>query len=433
VDREKLPALDTTRVVNDGATYVAPRSTTEQAIVSIWEDLIGVKPIGATDDFFALGGHSLLSVQLLARIREHHGVDIPLRALFEEPTVEGLSRRVEIMQSGRELRDPITSEDDLSRDVILDPAIRPIESGNVHPGTDDPVLLTGATGFVGAFLLRELLLRTNADVHCLVRAATDADARNRLERALVAYGISEDRFAQRIVPVRGDLALPRFGLAEAEFDALASRVSTIYHNGAEVHFVYPYEKLRAPNVLGTLEVIRLACLKKTKPIHYVSTVAVFAGKNSSRENTIREDDEPTQVGRNESGYAQSKYVAEKLVVEARNRGVPVSIYRPAWVSGHSVSGASTTGDLFNRVLKSCVQLKCAPLVDFSLDFVPVDYVASALVRLSLQEKQWNKTFHLVGRQRISWLEAIGSLQRAGFAMSAVAYHCLLQRYPFQIH
>jgi hypothetical protein len=91
IDRRALPAPDTSR--RDLApAYVAPRTATEAVIAGIWAEVLDLDQVGVLDDFFALGGHSLLSTRIVVRIREAFGVSIPLHQIFGDPTVAGLSR-----------------------------------------------------------------------------------------------------------------------------------------------------------------------------------------------------------------------------------------------------------------------------------------------------------------------------------------------------
>jgi acyl carrier protein len=94
VDRAALPEPEDAHA--DGATtWIGPKTETEREIASLWEDTLGVRQAGMDDDFFAMGGHSLLAVQLLHRIRQHFRTEIPLAALFEERTLGKLARRVD--------------------------------------------------------------------------------------------------------------------------------------------------------------------------------------------------------------------------------------------------------------------------------------------------------------------------------------------------
>jgi amino acid adenylation domain-containing protein len=91
----ELPAVRASAAAGAEERFVAPRTQTEELLAAVFCQLFGLPAVGAFDDFFALGGHSLLATQVVARVRRQLGVELPIRALFEEPTVEGLARRIE--------------------------------------------------------------------------------------------------------------------------------------------------------------------------------------------------------------------------------------------------------------------------------------------------------------------------------------------------
>ena len=329
----------------------------------------------------------------------------PLGEESEDPTVAGAG-----------VLTPVNVAD-LSADVILDPVIR-ADGPAVVAETPSRMLLTGATGFLGAFLLQELLERTAADIYCLVRASTPAEGMARLRRNLERYALWDERVSARIVPVLGDLAEPALGLDAGTFDDLAERMDAIYHNGAHVNLILPYSELKASNVGGTHEVLRLASRSRTKPVHFVSSVAVFPFDGGN----VRREDDPLDHGEGLiGGYAQSKWVAEQLVALARSRGIPVTVYRPGTIAGHSDSGIFSSDSYLNNLIRGCIELGSAPDVDASVDMVPVDYVARAIVALSQRPESLSKVFHLANPHPIPMNGLIDFMQTFGYNVRRVPY------------
>ena len=283
------------------------------------------------------------------------------------------------------------------------------------------VLVTGATGFLGAFLLDELLRATTAEIHCLVRARSPAAGLQRLRDTLEMYALWDDRLAERIVPVIGDLGQSCFGLDEHEFAALADRIDGVYHNGALVNFLYPYASLRAANVLGTQEAIRLACHGRLKPLHYVSTLAVVNTAQLDANGRVREDAALGPIDGVDSGYVQTKWAAEHLVLAARARGLPVSIYRPSRIMGHSVTGASNHDDFMMRMIVGSIQLGSAPSIDKEENLAPVDFMAQAIVRLSLQRDAVGRIYHVMNPQPTRFDTVIEAIQQAGYPVQVVPF------------
>ncbi|RKH14792.1 amino acid adenylation domain-containing protein [Corallococcus sp. CA053C] len=147
VDRKALPAPDFS---SDASEYIAPRTPTEERLAGLWQRLLNARRVGASDNFFDLGGHSLLATQAISRIREAFGVELPLRGLFDAPTVEGLACLIDAALEGRgvpapsrrregpALSLPILPLEEIAARELARP--RPVEprddTASVHPLTD---------------------------------------------------------------------------------------------------------------------------------------------------------------------------------------------------------------------------------------------------------------------------------------------------------
>ncbi|GGK02264.1 non-ribosomal peptide synthetase [Streptomyces camponoticapitis] len=414
----------------------APRTATQERIAHLWSALLGLGPVGVHDDFFTLGGDSLLATRLVLALREELAVQVPLRSVFTSPTVAGLAALVDDAEErARDERPPTVGVSSvggevpagLGGDIRLAPDI--VAAADVRTVVPDPehILLTGATGFLGAFLLRELLRQTDATVHCLVRGSDQPSAEKRLCSAVDAYGLNDPSSEHRVSVIPGDLALPGLGLPAADFDRLARTVDVVYHAGAAVNLVFSYEQLRAANVHGTQEILRLAALHRTVPVHHISTVGVYGGGAAGGDEgpgrpvrSIRPEDPTGPPAALEHGYTQSKWAAEQLVEAARDRGLPISVYRPTRIAGESTTGVCQTGDFMWLLLKGCVQAGVAPSgVDTAFDLVPVDYVSAAVVALSRQPRSAGRTFHLAGERPLRMDTAVTRLRALGHAVEDV--------------
>ena len=310
---------------------------------------------------------------------------------------------------------------DLSAQAVLDPSIR-VQAVPAEPEIEPAqIFLTGATGFLGAFLLHELLQNTGADIHCLVRCANAEEGRARIERNLRSYVDGNGHRSARIIPIPGDLSKPLLGLSERRFRMLADRIDCIYHSAAWVNWIYPYDRLKPTNVLGTQEVLRLACQADAAPVHFVSTISVFPMFNDAGSTIIYEGDSLNHGGVLYGGYTQSKWVAEKLVTMARSRGLPVAIYRPGLISGHSQTGAWNTEDVTCRLMKSWVELGYAPDLDAATDLTPVDYVSRAIVHLSRSPQSLGQVFHLANPQPVHAKELVTWIRAFGYPVEPVPY------------
>lgn len=354
-----------------------------------------------------------LTPKLTAQLKEHKPAIIALLKGSAAPTPA--AKTADPTPTSNSLSQP-----DWQQDIILPADISPSPLLPFSPSPQN-VLLTGATGFLGAFLLRELLEQTNVTIHCLLRVTDAADGLARLEKCLSDYNLWHPHYAARLVAIPGDLSQPHLGLSKAQFDTLAEQIDSIYHNGAHVHHISPYAQLRAANVLGTREIIRFACHGRTAPLHYTSTLSVLPPRPLPGRTEIYEQDDlndyPVPVG----GYNRSKWVAEQLVTQGRDRMLPVTIYRPGPISGDSQTGVFNSNDLLYRLMQGYVQSGMAPDGKMPLDMLPVDYVARAMVYLSLRPESAGKAFHLIHPQPASSDLLFEACQSAGYAVERVPY------------
>jgi len=415
VDRDALPVPEKERS-DLKETFVAPETSLEIAIADIFAEVLGCDRVGVNDNFFELGGHSLLATKFLSRLLSKLQIELTLIDLFESPTVAGLVERIKT--GSTDIRVPFN----LEAEAVLDPAIAPPNSASFQ-WVDNPqqVLLTGSTGFLGAFLLVELLRNTTAKIHCLVRASDMSSGRQKIQANLESYQLWDASFRDRIVAIPGDLSQPQLGLTSDLFQELSDRVEVIYHNAAFVNSIYPYPAFKSINVLGTQEILRLASQTKLKAVHFVSSLSVVHSVDYIDRKTVTETDGLDRWQGLFNGYAESKWVAEKICHIARSRGIPACIYRPGVISGHSQTGICNSRDFLHTVLKGFIDLKSAPDLDAVWDFTPVDYVSQAIVRLSLQSDSFNKTFHLTNPQPIALRDLIDAIASFGYPIDTIAY------------
>jgi L-aminoadipate-semialdehyde dehydrogenase len=343
----------------------------------------------------------LIATRLIFEIRQKFQVEAPLGLVFAEPTIAGLAREVTKLQSGDLLleSDGLTQQEEQKKEVVD-------YASDVHtlaqeflqssyealPVADHPrtYVLTGATGFLGAFILEKILGYDNTHkVFCIVRAKDNQNAFDRVKKAAVDHLVWEDSWQDRVEAICGDLASDRLGLSEADWNRVTKEADAVIHNGALVHWVYPYQQLRAPNVLGTLWAMRLATEHKPKSFHFVSSTSVLdTPYYINQGNYVLESDalEGARTGL-ENGYGQSKWVAEKLIMEARKRGMPATIIRPGYILGDSRTGVTNTDDFIWRLLKGCVELGYVPAIANDVNCCSVDYVASVVAGAARHDQQ----------------------------------------------
>ena len=410
VDRRTLQLSVVSHPLEENG-LIKPRTPEEELVAKIWADILGVEQVGVDDNFFEFGGNSLLATQIISRIQEICEVKLPIHILLEKPTVADIGKAVKQIRQSINIAD--NNVVDLNAEAVLDYAIQP---SFVKP---ESILLTGATGFLGGNLLYELLAQTTANIYCLVRAPNTNKGKNELQKKLESYSLWNDSFLPRIIPVVGDLSKPLLGMPELQFDHFASKIDVIYHNGAMVNYLYPYSALKSTNVLGTQEVLRLANQTKIKSVHFISTIDVLSCY-SDEIKLMKESDclDGEEIVKN--GYAQSKWVAEKLVRSAAKHGLPVCIYRLGRIAGHSKTGVSNINDFVNLLIKSCIQLGKLPILKRKeQNMMPIDYVSRTIVHFSQQVDMLGKTFHLLNPRSTLWRELSDWLRSLGYPLELI--------------
>ncbi len=307
----------------------------------------------------------------------------------------------------------------LDAEATLAPEIVPQAEEFVFNPRPHIIFLTGATGFVGAYLLRELLEQTQADIYCLVRADNTQHAFDRIRSNLEQYYLWQEHYTPRVLPIVGDMKLPLFGLTPDEFQSLANIVDSIYHCGSKLSYVAPLHYLKSANVGGTQEALRMATMGKPKPVHFVSSLGILLAYRELVGG--QEDDEMDPEKCPDVGYFQSKYAAERVVRLARERGIPVTIHRIGLIVGDSTSGASNPTDFVGRMLVGCIQAGVAPDIQHPMDWTPVDFVSKAMVYLSLCEESLGKVFHLLNPEPIQWSQIYDRVIETGYPVRKLPF------------
>ena len=391
-------------------------SPEERAIKAIWLKLLKRDSVDMSASFFASGGDSLMALLLGRKLEEHFQVKVPLRHIVSSPSILELAA---LVKHGP--RRTIAQEAAVFReDLLLPPDI----SASSSPGHQAPrhVLLTGATGFIGAQLLHDLLGLHEVRVFCLIRSADAQEALARVQDNLRHYGLWDESFAPRIVPVVGDLSQPGLGLLPEEYDRLVQTLDTIVHSGALVNLLRDYQAHRAANVAGTVELLRLANRGRIKPIHYISTLSVFPESARARAaGRILEDAEPSEEALPTDGYSQSKWVAERLLCQGRTRGIPVTFYRLGEVMPHSRKGIPNPRGLADSLLQACLRLGLSFESSIRLDYTPVDYVSHFIVEVLRSNNARGGCFHVLQPESISFDDILGNFVRRGFGLRKAPY------------
>jgi L-2-aminoadipate reductase len=400
-------------------------------------------------NFFDEGGHSILAQQMFFRVtKEWKDINLPIRVIFQSQTLEALAAEIDRAQDpiglrldampldiDRNVEDEAYAVD--ARDLAgkLFKSIPTAEAYSESGATSPLVFLTGATGFLGSYIVHELLEGpTRAHVIAHVRAKDSAEGLARLKTVMEAYGLWSQEWAtsSRLEVVVGDIGKPQLGLSQKDWDRLSNQVDAVIHNGATVNWMLPYSSLRSVNVLSTLACIQLCTVGKAKRLGFVSSTSTLdndyyvqlAGNSGA---TVSEADtlEGSRKGL-ATGYGQSKWASEFLVREAGRRGLAGAIIRPGYILGDPASGISVTDDFLVRLWKGSLQVGGRPDISNTLNAVPVTQVSRIVVasafHLSAHTGQSLAVSQVTSHPRLTLNDWIGALEFFGYNVPIMNYH-----------
>ncbi len=397
--QEELDQMDTARLEN-----MMGDTEMETGILKIWSDLLEHTSFDVSDNFFDIGGNSLLVAAAAVDISREMQVKVYLRDLYQYPTVQSLAgvlakRKLSLADIPQEDTEPVI---ELQNDVYLDP-------DTTFDGSFDPlvlldpahIFLTGVSGFIGINLLEELLAGTNALIYCLIRSKNEYDGWLKIEEAAKRFHVTLRQEAkQRVILVLGDLTRENLGLAREEYDLLAEKVQLVYHSASSVNFIEPYSYNKSANVDGLRRLIRFAGKGRLKCLSLLSTISVYSWGHKFTGKTVMTEQDG--IGQNllsvskDIGYVRSKYVMEAIADLAASMGLPVMTYRLGYALCHSKTGACATYQWWSSLIKVCLQYNAYPdLVELREGLITVDYMVQSLAHITKQPDAIGKKFNLI--------------------------------------
>ncbi|MGN0404094.1 MAG: amino acid adenylation domain-containing protein [Bariatricus sp.] len=423
INRNALPEVDLDHIVNE-QEYAAPKTNLQMELCRMLEELLEIRPIGISDDFFELGGDSLKAIEFVSRAHDE-GVYFSLQNVFDYKTVEELA---EFIENGDEQMIRFDDVDFTKIDELL--------SHNMNENVSLPkrkdigsILLTGATGYLGVHVLADYLENDSGTAYCLVRGADREDSQRRLREALTYYFGNRYARTDRIEVLCADLSKERFGLEE-EYDELTSKVDMVIHTAASVKHYGSYPYFYENNVETTKRIIQFCKDAGAKLIHAstlsISGTHLIDGPAGEMEEDLRVFHEGNlYIGQQlDNVYLRSKFEAEMAVLTAMTEGLQANIMRMGNLTNRTSDGMfqkNHESNAFLQKLKAILELGVCPdyLMEFYLEFTPIDEAAGAVMMLARHFSMDQTVFHISNIKHARLKQLGEDFGRLGYTLKSV--------------
>lgn len=387
---------------------IMPRNEIEENVYSIWQGVLGRSDFGVTDDFFEIGGDSIKAIRVLAKLGR--SFEINVNEFFEETTIEKITEKIKI--NSRFIRNRLEKIYGNSKNI----EIKNLEESNNYKDIcshyenisystrifiDTKILILGTTGFLGAYLLKDILLKTEATIYTIVRGKDSFDAKNRLCNILNFY-FGDDFYSShkdRIVVLCGDLTKKNFGLDLKLYNILDEEIDIILNSAAMVKHMGKLSDFYNTNVQIVENIISFAKTNKSKEIHHVSTIGLVYGKREDDGKELFTEDDCNIGQKLNNKYLKSKLIAEERLHEARKIGIKANIYRLGGIMFDNTNGIfqknieENVGYIFMRAF---YKLGVIPKgMEQSFEISNVNEISEAIIKLLSCNQLNNETFHVL--------------------------------------
>lgn len=433
VDISALPKpkrSDSTQTV-----YVAPRTDLERELAKIYCDVLELDQIGMEDNFFDVGGNSIKAIQILSELAEK-GYAADINMIFQYQDIETLAK--EIMNSDEAL--VVQKINDISEHLIeravqtekqyLEDEAMTKKREQYRQAVDEAafddltekkyrqVLLLGATGYLGSYLLRGLLQRQIGTVCCIVRAKDAAEGFERIQQNYAYYFDCEMTAAEkdRIKVLCGDAAVPLFGLTDEVYEELADKTDCILNSAALVKHFGRYEDFLKVNV-ETVRNCAAFAERSGAAFHHISTVSVGSGFIDETKYEVFTEDQVYIGQTGDNNYVNSKIEAERFIEQQRKAGTSITVYRIGNLVFDSNSGKfqkNIESSAFYGLVRSVLELGIVPDVNNTkLDFSCVNETAEAVLSIFDKKQLLGRNWHVYNTHPVEMVDFIKMVNETG--------------------
>ena len=423
IDLKALPQPELTKT----GDYVKPESELEKKICAAFEETLGIKPIGSNDNFFEIGGTSLMATKLTIKA-ENRGIKISYANIFKYQTpaemAEFLENEGQIPRQGGCRQEEVRNYDynQINRLLQFNTIDELRKAGPVEGEPLGNILLTGATGYLGVHILEHYLENYSGTAYCVVRSKGSLSGEMRLKNMLVFY-FNKDYaklFGNRIIIVEGEITDTTF-LTRLQ----AINADTVINCAANVKHFAAGNEIENINV-GGVQLLIDYCIAEGARLIQVSTHSI-AGTSIDSQPPVdtRLSENNLFIGQDlDNKYANSKFMAERYILEAVNKGLKAKIMRVGNLMARNTDGEfqiNFNSNAFMGKLKAYKLIGAFPFsgLEASVEFAPIDSTAAAILKLSETAEHF-RVFHPYNNHQITMADVIAAMGRYGFAIEIIS-------------
>lgn len=387
---ENLSAAPAVESAEEENKYKLPEITPEY-VLSVWNKVLSVPAHDSKNSFFEQGGTSMGALNVLSYYFNDH-LEMSLSEFYENPTAE---KQAALLEAFRAKKQEVPDTESAVQETGRETGAETCEGIKIEwslnrrgatSGKKKAALVTGATGFFGAHLVKELLMQ-GRQVICLMR---DGDAR-RLHECLEWY-FGQDLLLsanEKLKVVKGDISMDHLGMSERDYVMLNFQVGEIYHCAADVrHYAAEEESYMNVNTGGTKNMLIFARMADAA-FYHMSTCSVSGEhlKNSNEDRVFTEKDYNIGQVWEDNIYVKSKFLAEGLVLQAAKEGVNAKIFRLGRLVGRASDGVfhrNPENNVFYLLMKGFCRIGAVPesAAQSAVDLMPVDVAVEEVLALT---------------------------------------------------
>ena len=409
IDKKSLP-IPNSILQSEKNNYIAPKTDLEIKLVSIWENILNMKPIGIKDNFFELGGDSILAMNLNVQLLKITN-KITYSDIFAYPTIMQLAEKIEEKISNEKEEKDLTYLNKKYGKILNENMNIPLV---INENKCENILLTGVTGFLGIHILDEFLKKENGKIYVIIRKDPGQTINDKLTNKLHYYFNEKyDKYVNnRIITLEGDISKSGFGLNQEELFKLGNSVDLIINSAAKVSHYGNYQEFYNTNVKSVEKIIDFANAFKKKIFH-ISTLSVsgnslvdeyYVEQKINKEIDFCEDN--FYIGQSfENVYIRSKFEAEKRILDAIQKGTDAYILRVGNLMPRREDGKfqeNISENAYITRLKTFIKIGYLPqyLKDGYLEFTPIDSTAQAIMSIVKHTNTQNRIYHVFNHNHV---------------------------------